>query len=176
MNIEFEAKVLDIDPSAVSDSILSLGGQRIGQKFMRRYVYDIAPGDKSRWIRLRDTGEEVTLTVKEIVHDGIDGTREEEIIVSDFESTNRLLGMLGFTPKAYQENKRTSFVLDGVRLEIDEWPMIPPYLEIEADSREQVVKLASKLGFDEASLTGENTIKIYARYGIDLNQIQELRF
>jgi hypothetical protein len=43
-----------------------------------RYVYDIDSGDPSKWIRLRDTGAQVTLTVKEIEHDGIDGAVETE--------------------------------------------------------------------------------------------------
>ncbi|MEV5302568.1 CYTH domain-containing protein [Amycolatopsis methanolica] len=92
---------------------------------MRRYIYYITPGDQSKWIRLRDTGSETTLCVKEIRSDAIDGTHEVEVTVGDFADTNELLGLLGFTPKSYQENRRTSFRLDGVRLGIDEWPVIP---------------------------------------------------
>ena len=50
------------------------------------------------------------------------------------------------------------------------------YLEVEADSRAEVVRVAALLGFDEASLAGENTTKVYARYGIDLAAIMDLRF
>ncbi|WP_044640949.1 class IV adenylate cyclase [Risungbinella massiliensis] len=177
MDIEFEAKVIEVNKHEIEKKIKELGGKKINDTtLMRRYVYDITPGDKSKWIRLRDTGKETTLTVKEIKHDGIDGTHEVETVVSDFEATNELLGKLGYSPKGYQENKRTSFVLEGARLEIDEWPMIPPYLEIEADSREEVVRVAEKLGYSEDQLTGENTIKTYARYSINLNEIKELRF
>lgn len=174
--IEYEAKVLEVDPVELSEHILECGGKQIGEAFMRRYVYDIDPNDQSRWVRLRDNGKVVTLTVKEIAHDGIDGTREMEITVDDFDTTNELLEKLGYKAKSYQENRRTSFILDGAKLEIDEWPMIPPYLEIEADSKEQVLKVATKMGFSESQLTGENTIKIYAQYGLDLNEIKELRF
>jgi adenylate cyclase class 2 len=173
---EYEARVLQIDPIAVSDLIIARGGKRVGEGFIRRYVYDIAPGDVSRWIRLRDTGDEVTLTVKEIAHDGIDGTHETEIVVDDFDVASELLGRLGFTPKSYQENRRTSFVFHGARLEIDAWPLIPPYLEIEGDSSDHVIETAALLDFEETQLAGENTIKIYARYGIDLNTTPELRF
>lgn len=177
MAIEFEAKIIEIDPHQMEKRIKELGGEKVSDTtIMRRYVYDITPGDQSKWIRLRDTGKEITLTVKEIIHDGIDGTHEVETVVGDFEATNELLGKLGYTPKGYQENKRTSFILDGARLEIDEWPMIPPYLEIEADSREEVVRVAEKLGYREDQLTGENTIQIYAHYGINLNKIKNLRF
>jgi adenylate cyclase class 2 len=174
--IEHEAKILDIDPEAAERLILDKGGQKLAERFMRRYVYDITPGDQSKWIRLRDTGNETTLTVKEITSDAIDGTHEIEVGVDDFATTNTLLGMLGFTPKSYQETKRTSFILDGAQVEIDTWPQIPPYLEIEAGSKDEVIRVAGLLGYTEADLTGENTIKIYARYGIDLNAIPELRF
>jgi adenylate cyclase class 2 len=173
---EFEAKVLEVDPAVTGRSIEACGGRRIGEAVMRRYVYDIVPGDVSRWIRLRDTGSEVTLAVKEIAHDGIDGTDETETVVGDFDTMNVLLDKLGYVPKSYQENRRISFVLGDARLEIDSWPMIPPYLEIEADSHEEVIEVAAKLGYDESQLTGENTTKVYARYGIDLRTITDLRF
>ncbi|HEY0694081.1 MAG TPA: CYTH domain-containing protein [Kribbella sp.] len=176
MPIEHEAKILDIDPATMEQLILDKGGQKLGERFMRRYVYDITPGDQSKWIRLRDTGDETTLTVKQITSDAIDGTHEIEVGVDDFNATNALLGVLGFTAKSYQETKRTSFILDGAQVEIDTWPQIPPYLEIEAGSKDEVVRVAALLGYAESDLTGENTIKIYARYGIDLNAIRELRF
>lgn len=174
--IEFEGKILDVDPAEMERLILDKGGQKLGERFMRRYVYDITPGDQSKWIRLRDTGDQVTLTVKQITSDAIDGTRETEVTVSDFDATNALLGVLGFTAKSYQETKRTSFLLDGAQVEIDTWPRIPPYVEIEAGSKDEVVRVAALLGFAEEELTGENTIKVYALYGIDLNTIAELRF
>jgi adenylate cyclase class 2 len=176
MPAEYEAKVLDIDPSATADLIVAHGGVRTGRALQRRYVYDIAPGDDSRWIRLRAVGDRATLTVKEIAHDGIDGTHEVEVGVTDFEATNELLGRLGFTPKSYQENRRTSFELAGARLEIDEWPLIPPYLEIEADSPTDVLQVASRLGYSKDQLTSENTLKVYARYGIDLLAHRRLSF
>ncbi|TDW84529.1 adenylate cyclase class 2 [Kribbella pratensis] len=176
MPIEFEAKVLGVDPDEVAGRILSLGGRRVGDRLMRRYVYDIEAGDQSRWIRLRDTGTAVTLTVKEIAHDGIDGTTETEVVVGDFETTNELLGRVGFEPKSYQENRRTSFELAGAQLELDRWPLIPPYLEIEGRSRGHVLDVGHMLGVSEDDLTGENTTKVYARYGIDLSTIADLRF
>jgi adenylate cyclase, class 2 len=176
MPIEFEAKVLDVEPDEMANKILLLGGRRIGSRLMRRYVYDIQAGDESRWIRLRDTGTDVTLTVKEIAHDGIDGTMETEVVVGDFETTNELLRRIGFEPKSYQENRRTSFELAGAQLELDWWPRIPPYLEIEGRSREHVVEVGFTLGVSAENLTGENTTKVYARYGIDLTTIADLRF
>ena len=173
---EFEAKILNVDPDLVVGRIKHAGGVHIADRLMRRYVYDIVPGDQSKWIRLRDTGRESTLCVKQIVGDAIDGVREVEVNVADFEATNVLLGMLGFTPKAYQENRRSSWKLDTVRLELDAWPLIPPYLEIEGDSTADVHATAERLGFAISDLTAENTTAVYARHGLDLAAIANLRF
>src|SRR5690606_28175830 len=170
MATEYEAKILDVSPGDIAKRVLDAGGTSVGWSVQRRYVYDIVPGDQSQWLRLRDNGSKVTLTYKRIRHDGIDGTDEVEVEVGDFEQANRLLGMLGYRPKAYQENRRTSFLLNGAEVEVDEWPMIPPYVEIEGHNREHVVEVAETLGFTEDRLTGENTTKVYARYGIDLAQ------
>ncbi|GAA4903941.1 adenylate cyclase class 2 [Stackebrandtia albiflava] len=176
MPVEYEAKVLEVDPEAITDAVRALGGRLVGEARQRRFVYDIVPGDESRWIRLRDDGTRVTLAVKEIAHDGIDGTTETEIVVDDFDTAAALLRRAGHSPKSYQENDRTSFVLDGVRLDLDRWPGIPPYLEIEGSSTREVVETAARLGFTSEVLTSENTVKVYARYGIDLTTVAELRF
>lgn len=175
MPIEYEAKVLEIDVDDTRRRIVGAGGHRVGEVLLRRFVYDVEAGDASRWIRLRDDGAQVTLTVKEIAHDGIDGTTETEVTVGDFAAAHEVLRRIGFTAKSYQENRRESFELAGARLEIDSWPLIPAYLEIEGDSRDHVVEVAALLGVGADQLTGENTVKVYARYGIDLAAIPELR-
>ncbi|ASO18515.1 adenylate cyclase class 2 [Actinoalloteichus hoggarensis] len=176
MPVEYEAKILGIDPAEMERRILDKGGRKLGERFMRRHVYDVTPGDRSRWIRLRDTGEEITLAVKQITSDAVDGTHETEVGVDDFAATHALLDSLGFVAKSYQENRRISFVLDGAQVEIDTWPRIPPYAEIEAESKDEVIRVAGLLGHTEDELTGENTVKVYARYGIDLGAVPELRF
>jgi len=175
--IEYEAKALDINPADVTRRILAAGGAEVtARRLMRRYVYDTVPPVSGRWVRLRDTGDGSTLCVKEIITDAVDGTHETEVGVDSFEETAALLRLAGLTPRGYQENRRTSYTLGAVRLEVDEWPRIPPYLEIEADDEAQVREAAAALGFDRDRLTSINTTKVYRRYGIDLDAIADLRF
>ncbi len=65
MSVEYEAKVIDVETDAIFKRIMA----RVGERLLGSYVYDINPDDKSQWIRLQDTGTEIILTVKEIVHD-----------------------------------------------------------------------------------------------------------
>ncbi|MBD0688590.1 class IV adenylate cyclase [Streptomyces sp. CBMA123] len=172
---EFEAKILNISPEKIRALLTEAGAGHLADRLQRRYVYDI-PGRPGTWVRLRDTGTEVTLCVKEIRSEAIDGVTETETTVGDFDTTNTLLGKLGYRPKAYQENRRSSWTLGGAAIEIDEWPLIPPYLEIEGENADHVHATAASLGFPVAKLTSENTTKVYHRYGIDIEAIPRLTF
>ncbi|QKW21121.1 class IV adenylate cyclase [Kitasatospora sp. NA04385] len=172
---EFEAKILNVEPEKIRALLAEAGAEHLGDRFQRRYVYDI-PGRPGTWVRLRDTGSGITLCVKEIHSDAIDGVSETETGVGDFDTTNLLLGKLGYQPKAYQENRRSSWSLGGAAVEIDEWPLIPPYVEIEGDNAEHVYATVQALGLPLAELTSENTTKVYRRYGIDIEAIPRLTF
>ena len=176
MQTEFEVKVLEIDLDKIRLKLRDLGAQFVGEGKMRRYVYDFSPIRKNSWVRLRDEGGNVNLTVKEIQDDGVDGTKELEVAVGDFDKMHLMLQKLGYVARAYQENWRESYLYNGVMLELDSWPMIPAYLEIEAASEIAVMEVLKELNLDESKVTSENTTKVYARYGIDIHAFKELRF
>ncbi|MFZ5365296.1 MAG: class IV adenylate cyclase [Patescibacteria group bacterium] len=176
MTTEYEVKILEINIDEVIDKLNKLGADKVSEKMQRRYIYDFNPKKDNSWIRLRTDGEKTTLTVKEIQNDRIDGTRELEIIVDDFEKTNLLMEKLGYFVKSYQENKRTRYILDNIEIDIDSWPQIPPYLEIEAGSAAEVESMAERIGFNPSRITSMNTIDVYKKYGIDLDSIKELKF
>lgn len=176
MKTEFEVKILEINVDEIVKKLGSLGAKKIIERKMRRYVYDIEPGNPNLWLRLRDDGERITLTVKEIKGKGVDGTKEIEVDVDNFEKMNEILNKLGFFHKAYQENKRISYKLGSIEIEIDFWPKIPAYLEIEGESVEDVEKTVEFLGFKMSQTTTLNTYEIYKNKGIDIFKIKELKF
>ena len=93
MKTEIEARLLDINEEEFIASLKSHNATFVGDWLMSRNVYDFNPIDDNKWIRLRTTGDETTLTIKEIVDDGIEGTRELEIVVSDFDATNEIVNI-----------------------------------------------------------------------------------
>lgn len=176
MSIEYEVRVLDIDQDEVIKKLEKLGAKFEWEALQKRYVYDFTPAKRTKWLRLRTNGKKSTLTIKEIASSKIDGTKELEVEVGDFENTNLILKELGYLPRAYQENKRRQYHLDGVEIDIDSWPLIPTYMEIEGVSEEAVIKILEKLEIDISSVTSHSVDDIYAYYGIDVNTIDDLRF
>lgn len=176
MQTEFEVKILDIDVDKIISKLESIGAEKIKEKEQKRYVYDFTPVKKDSWVRLRTDGEKTTVTVKEIHSDEIDGTKEVSVIVDNFEQAHKLLEKLGYKHKAYQENKRISYLLDGVKIEIDFWPRIPVYIEVEGKSPEEVEEIVKLVGFEMDQTTSMSVKDVYAKYGIDIEIIKELKF
>jgi len=175
MNTEYEVRVLEIDALKIEKQLEALGAVLQWDHLQKRYVYDFIPKIEGKWIRLRTNGEKTTLTIKNIVSSEIDGTQELEIAVDDFFKTNLLLNELGFEAKGYQENRRRQYMLDGVQIDIDSWPLIPTYLEIEGKSEEAVYQVLDKLKISKDSVTTRDVEGIYLDYGYKLDKIYNLR-
>ena len=94
MHTELELKILDIDVTALDQKLLALGAVKKPRTLQRRYVYDFRPVRQNSRIRLRDDGRQTTLTIKEILDDTIEGTKELEVKVENFDTAHELLGKL----------------------------------------------------------------------------------
>ena len=174
MKTEYEVRVLEIDKEKIIETLESLGAKKIGDWHQKRYVYDIIPKDENSWIRLRTNGIKTTLTYKSVQAKTIDGTKEAEVEVSSFEETNLILEQMGHHNRGFQENKRIQYILDGVEVDIDTWPKIPTYLEIEGNDEESVNKIIKKLNIDESKISTLDVQSLYEYYGY--NGIHDLKF
>lgn len=96
--------------------------------------------------------------------------------VENFEKTNEILENMGIKSKGYQENKRTQYVLNGVEIDIDSWPMIPTYVEIEGKNEEEVMSTLELLDLPKDKVTTLDVDSVYKKYGIDLKDIKVLKF
>lgn len=182
MEIEFETQVLEINSEEIISKLRALGAEEKEEVFSKRWVFDIAclnakePG-LGEWIRIRQVGEEATITYKNKKGTGISDTTEIELKIENFDKMASILEKLNsFTGQYYQENKRKQFFLNGLEFDIDYWPNIKPYLEIEGGSEEDVKNGLKLLGLEDKENGHFGLINIYARYGISIHDYKELKF
>jgi len=184
---EIEAKFLDIDPNEIQQKLKLAGATRLFDRMYRRRVFDYPDLrlDKiGAWLRLRDEGDKVTLAFKQRIgvksYDNIskndDGMEEVEITVSDFDKTAELIKAVGLVEKFYEENRRIRYMLGGVEVDIDFWPQLEPYLEIEGPSWEEVDGAASKLGLNPADKKIVVVYQLYKMTGIEEKDYSEITF
>ena len=175
MQTEYEIRVLEINKEEIIKKLENLGATLKGNFDQKRYVYDLKPAENGKWIRLRTNGKTTTLAYKNVVSDTIDGTKEVEFEVEDFNKANEFLENIGFINRGYQENKRIQYT--GVEIDIDTWPLIPTYMEIEAKTEEEVIKMKELLDVDESKVTALNCDDIYKTiYKIDISNMKDLKF
>ena len=182
---EIEIKLLNIDRTELEQKIIALGGIKVADYHYRRIVFDYPDfrlDAKGSWLRLRDEGEKTTLTFKQRLGKdmnslaGDEGMYEKETVVADFDATREILIKTGLIEKMYQENKRTRYLLDGIECDIDSWPLLQPYLEIEGSSWERVYLTAEKLGFKREDAKIFSTNQIYRLQGLDDRNYTRLTF
>ena len=177
MHTEYEVRVLDIDTEKLVKKLEALGAKKIDDFDYKRRIYNFNPAIDSKWIRLRTDGKKTTLTIKKLENLEIDGTKEIEIEVSNFEETNSMLNELGYTSHTYQENKRTRYVLNDVELDIDTWPYIPTYLEIEGKDEKSVKDMIKLLEVDESKVTSIDVQGVFRTfYNIEISNVPVVKF
>lgn len=176
MNIENEIKILDINVSDVDAKLLGMGFAKKDPQNFRRFIYEIKDSGEDAWVRLRTDGKKTTITYKSYEKNAIDGMKEVEVAVDDFDTAHTLLVAMGLSEKSYQENRRQRYVLGDTEASIDEWPLIPTYMEIESSTSEEVEKYLNLIKKDGQETTSEPTSFVYKKYGIDLDVYDWLSF
>lgn len=172
-NIEYELRVLEINRDEIINKLEKIGAKKIKDVHMKRYVYDFNPATKHHYIRLRTDGITTTLSIKHVLKDSIDGTKELEIIVNDFETANEILNQLGYVPKGFQESYRLEYKLNGITFDIDRWPLIPEFMEIEGSNSEEIYEMVEKLELPKDKVIESGA---YEHYGIDSTELENLSF
>lgn len=154
MKAEIEVKFLDVDIEDIRKRLAEAGAvlEHPMRDMRRALIEEPHHAAENMFIRIRDEGDKVTLTLKKktkSLHEStIDSTYEIETTVGDFETTVELFKVAGWHYMTYQESRRETWKLGEVEIVIDEWPWIKPYIEIEAESEDAVRAVAAKLGFD----------------------------
>lgn len=177
MHTEYEVRVLEIDKEKLIKKLESLGATKVADFNYKRRIFNFTPETDKKWIRLRTDGNKTTLTIKELQSLEIDGTKEMEIEVSSFEETNNILNELGYYSHKYQENKRTRYILNDVELDIDSWPYIPTYLEIEGKNEEAVKDMIELLEVDKTKVTSIDVQGVFRTfYNIEISNMPVISF
>ena len=176
MKEELELRILDVDVNKVIDKLEKMGAEKVGDWHYIRYIYDTKPFDDDKWIRLRSNGEEITLTYKNFANDSIDGVKELEIGVSDLQKTKEFLEILGYEHISFQENKRIRYMYNDIEIDIDTWPYLNAYVEVEANSKDKVIEIVDELKVYGSEVTAKNVQSIYLEKGYTKEDLNDLHF
>ena len=139
--------------------------------------------NENKWIRLRTSNNRTTLTVKHILapqkETMLQQMKETEMVVPSREQANDFLEAIGLSHKGYLEKKRITYMLKGHLIEIDTWPKIPTYFELEGKNENDIEEILQLLGY---SMKDKNVVscivdEVYEMYGYPkTTEFKELKF
>src|SRR3989338_2779634 len=167
-NREIEVRFLDIDQNALIEKLRSLNARDLGEDFLSEVIFYDKAGrwqyKEKKFVRIRQTKTGVFLAFKHNEEDTATGTKEIEVEVGDFEKTKALLEEIGLAAFRENEKKRRTFLLGDVTVDIDTWPSVPTYVELEGPSEKSLKAAAKKLGLDWSKTVFESPRFVIEKY------------
>jgi len=167
-NKEIEIKVLGIEKESLEKAVIDVGGKRLpdGLMIVRHFDYpDKRLRADGKLIRVRSIGE----TIVEFAYKGpkeesgrCKVRSEVQTLVDDAEVACAILKEVGLVETLYCEKKRTSYDVDGVHIDIDEYPGGICYAEIEGASEDEVYGMVEKLGLGDYEISCETAFRLFA--------------
>jgi adenylate cyclase class 2 len=172
--IEIETKILDIEAGETERSLVKLGARLIKETTLRVDWYrpkGIGEGEDPWFLRIRSDDEgkcRVTWKAKSDILGVARKHKEIDFAIAEPEKMADLFKELGLEFYAHQDKKRKSFALNDWIFEIDQYPQMPPFLEVEGVSEGEVKKAIALLGLEHNRTwaRGER-ILIQEIYGLD---------
>jgi adenylate cyclase, class 2 len=183
-NREIEVKFLEVDKPKLIEKLGSLGASDLGEETITEQIFHDAKGDwypQRKFCRIRKTGKGITFTYKHVEQRTATGTIEIEFSITEPAKMKDFLEALGLVMDREQEKRRHKFKL-GVKLgevivDIDTWPKIPTYVELEGPSEQLIIEASEKLGFDwTKGIFGTSDTVIREVYKLDLRNIRHFTF
>ncbi len=184
METEIEAKWLNIDKDSLRQKLKAAGAQLVtAERKMVRQVFDYPDKRLEKnggWVRVRDEANKITLSYKQVNDRTLHGTKEVTLTIDNFDNACIFLTSIGLASNSIQETMRESWKLGDADIEIDTWPWIPSFVEIEAKSEKALRDTADLLGLDFApALHGSVETAYQALYDVteaEIDNWPEIRF
>ncbi|MDC0505983.1 CYTH domain-containing protein [Candidatus Gracilibacteria bacterium] len=187
--LEKEIKILDINQEEIIAKLEAFGAKRTFEGFVHDVYYDFPEEDENnkmednkRLFRVRKKGETHMYTIKRKRNKkkvggekGVKIADEGEREISDVESFQKVLDKYGMEKIREKKKFRISYQLMHLEFDIDDYyigdnsKIIPPLLEIEARSKDELDVMVKKLELQDHRIETWGSRKLFEHYGQEYN-------
>ena len=175
---EIEITFLDIDPYIIAQKLETLGAKKVSDEVFEEWIFQ-----QSNWlpfhgrIRVRADQYKGRVAYKETARAEGEENTEIEFEVSDKDKAIAFFNKLDIPMIRHQQKRRVHFTYNDVVINIDIWPMIPPFVVIKGHTNDAVEETAKQLEFslsDICELDARHIIRDI--YKVDIDTMQEYVF
>lgn len=170
---EHEIKVLDVDIEQLKEKLDGIGAKKVYDDVRTIITLDTPErmflNEKDKLIRVTDEGNiKVTMHVNQSKPEIKEGIKFK---TSRLKETMDFFQQLGLNPISNVKANRISYELGKIDFDIDKFPAIPAFLEIDIEFLEdegyKLDDLLKKLGLENNKVVVMGTEDIHKLYGID---------
>jgi len=179
MKTEIETRFLDINKDQLVKDLIILGATDKGEIKLYEIIFydkDLNWLKENKLVKLRKNGDKIKLIYKNNKEQKVDSAKEIEFSVDNLEDSKNFLEALGLIAYRTVEKYRHTFELDGVTLDIDTWPKIPVYVELEGNSVEELKAVTKKIELNWEDRFDQDPRFVYKKYGFDFDNIRTVTF
>ncbi len=172
--VEMETKILDIDVESVSARLTKMGAAKVydGERLITYLdTKDRRLQSKGQILKVTDEGS-VKVSISTPIEGHATNTEQIKYKASRRKEAVDLLDRLGFRAFAEVRQRRISFELDGIDVDIDLFPQIPPFAEVDmADNPLSLDTFLEQLGIATNKRVIMSTPEVYKKYDKDLFEL-----
>ncbi len=179
MKTEIETRFLEVDKAGLISKLNTLHATDKCEVRLNEVIFYDADREwqkENKFVRLRKKNDTVQLTFKSNKGQAVDSAKEVEFSVPSFDDAKAFLEAVGLVAYRTVEKYRHTFELDRVIIDIDTWPKIPPYAELEGESVGDLQAVAEKLGLVWNDRFDGDARYVYKHYGFDFDTIRTVTF
>jgi adenylate cyclase class 2 len=185
MHKEIEVRFLEIDKELLIKKLTELGAEDRGEDLLEEIIFydkDLKWRDENKFVRLRKDKKHTVLSYKHHQTDGkavrnVHDVEEIEFEVADFEKAEVFIEKLNLVAYRHQQKRRHCFVFNEVIIDIDTWPRIPTYVELEGVSEEKIKIVAERIGLDWNNVVFESARAVIEKiYNIPVGSMKWFTF
>jgi len=177
---EIETKILEVDKEGIKRILKTLGAKEIQNT---RLIVDWycpkgahASNTHPWYLRIRTTSDgknEVSWKSLPKITGNTRHSDEVNLIVDDAMLTKKFFENIGLENYAHQEKDRVSFTLRDWNFDLDQYPGMPAYLEIEGKDHEHVQEAIKLLELMDYKSIGEGErLLIEKEYGLNWSDMR----
>jgi len=172
---EIEVKILGIDPAEIRKRLKKAGAKKIFKAKIDARFYDFPDGriqKAGNHVRLRKVGSVKTeFTFKKLVSKKkYKHNKETDITINDFKKAHEFLTSIGLTKVKSYTKTRERYKLKNFQYEIDKYPKIPVFVEIEVKSndakksKKELEKAVKVIGYKIEDTKPWNGFEVHKHY------------
>ena len=176
---ELETRILDIDVEEIKNKITALGGYKVKDEDQVNKIFDFPDRrllSAKGYARVRTIDDKLNnkivyfmTTKKMLSQEKYKVMEENEIIVDDGDTAEKLFNSLGLTLVETIKKSRESYKYKNTLIEIDinDKNFCPfPYIEIETAHEDELKEVVEALGYTMADTTSKTIYEILEERGL----------